>query len=216
MTTRFTRTSNITKTVVAASLITLASQAHAQFGGLFQNIVNSAVQQATQQATATAAQAAAGQVPVQAPLTAATASAGFTPDQMSAIGTAAAAISPRDPEYLAMLTQGLAAVPAEHKNLMAPVVDQQVRRQLATRRLGYTAVAPAIAANPALAGQADNALANAAVQAALSQGVGNNGGINPAALNTTAGQAVAAGAIIQGLGSLFGNRTAPAATAVQP
>jgi hypothetical protein len=206
MTSRFNDTSKLAHSLAAACLLTLAGQAHAQFGGLFQSVINSAVQQGTQQAVNNAAAAAlAGQVSPQA---AAAVAGSVVPAQTNALNAAAAAISQNDPEYQALMIQSLAQVPAYQRNAAAPLIDQQVRQTLASRRLGLAGnvgnVTP-VNAN-------DNPLANAAVQAALAQGLANNGGFNAAALNSNSGQAAAAGAIIQGLGSLFGSSSAPVQT----
>lgn len=188
----------------ALALSLTAMSAHAQFGGLFQSVINSAVQQSAQQAAQQAVTNAAVTAATGQPVTS------LTPQQTNAIAQAAVAIPANDPEYQALLLQGLASVPPAQRNAYAPIIDLQVRQTLAARRMGYTL--PAGGLSQVATGT--NPLANAAVQNAIVQG-----GVNPAALSTDAGKAVAAGAILQGLGSLFGSRpaaTQEAASASQP
>lgn len=196
----------LVQSITALGLLIAMGSAHAQFGGLFQSIVNSAVQQGAQQAATNAAAAAVtGQVPpqAQAPVS------NLTPQQVNAISAAATAIPANDPEYQALLLQGLANVPPAQRNTMAPIVDLQVRQTLAARRMGYTL--PAGGLSQMATGY--NPLANAAAQ-----GLAGQGGLNSAALSGDAGKAVAAGAILQGLGSLFSRPAAAEtpASATQP
>jgi hypothetical protein len=207
----FATTRTLIKTSSAIGLLIAMGSANAQFGGLFQSMINSAVQQGAQQAATNAATAAVtGQVAapqVQAPVS------NLTAQQVNAIGMAATAIPSNDPEYQAMLLQGLASVPAAQRNTMAPIIDLQVRQTLAARRMGYTL--PAGGLSQMATGY--NPVANAAAQNALAQTLAGQG-VNPAALGSDAGKAVAAGAIIQGLGSLFSRPATPEtpAPATQP
>lgn len=207
----FATTRTLIKTSSAIGLLIAMGSANAQFGGLFQSMINSAVQQGAQQAATNAATAAVtGQVAapqVQAPVS------NLTAQQVNAIGMAATAIPANDPEYQAMLLQGLASVPAAQRNTMAPIIDLQVRQTLAARRMGYTL--PAGGLSQMATGY--NPVANAAAQNALAQTLAGQG-VNPAALGSDAGKAVAAGAIIQGLGSLFSRPATPEtpAPATQP
>jgi hypothetical protein len=211
MTFASTRTRTLVKTSTAIGMLIAVGSAHAQFGGLFQSMINSAVQQGAQQAATNAATAAVtGQVAapqIQAPVS------NLTAQQVNAIGMAATAIPANDPEYQAMLLQGLANVPAAQRNTMAPIIDLQVRQTLAARRMGYTL--PAGGLSQMATGY--NPVANAAAQNALAQTLAGQG-VNPAALGSDAGKAVAAGAILQGLGSLFSRPAAPEtpAPATQP
>ena len=211
MTFTSTRSFSLIKTTSAIGLLVAMGSAHAQFGGLFQSVINSAVQQGAQQAVNNAAAAAVtGQVAPQnqAPVS------NLTAQQVNAIGMAATAIPSNDPEYQAMLLQGLANVPPAQRNTMAPIIDLQVRQSLAARRMGYTL--PAGGLSQLATGY--NPVASAAVQNAVAQGLAGQGGVNPAALGGDAGKAAAAGAILQGLGSLFSRPATPEtpAPATQP
>ncbi len=203
----------VKSSMVLAFGLLLGSAAHAQFGGFLQSVIGAAAQQAAQQAIQPApapvnpyAQGAAGV----APLTAA---------QANAVASAAAAIPITDPEYQALVAQSLATIPADQRSTMAPIIDMQVRQNIASRRLGY-AGAPLTAAGAQVPQGVVPPVAHQAVQGALMQGLagqqpGYAAGL-PAHLGSNAGKAVAAGALIQGLGSFFSRPAASPAPEVAP
>lgn len=198
---------------LGVALLVAAGSAQAQFGGFLQGVLNAATQQAGQQAAQqAAAQAAAAAIagqsvaPVAAPVTA------LTPAQANAIAATAAAIPTNDPEYQSLMMQSLAAVPVNQRASLAPVIDMQVRQSMATRRLGFNATP--VAGMPGVPASTVNPLAQQAVQNALAQGLAGRGNYYAPGLAGDAGKAVAAGALIQGLGSLFSrSNDAPAANA---
>jgi hypothetical protein len=171
--------------VLGIGLLVTATAAHAQFGGFLQGVLGAAAQQATNQNTQP---------------TAPTASA-LTPAQANAVAAVATAIPANDPEYQSLMAQSLAAIPLNQRAALAPVIDTQVRQSIATRRLGYSTAPNALAQTNAV-----NPVAQQTVQNALVQGLAARNGYAPGLsgnLAGDAGKAAAAGALIQGLGSLF-------------
>jgi hypothetical protein len=201
----------IAPVVLGISLLITATAAQAQFGGFLQGVLGAAAQQATNQNTQQAAVAAAAAMTGQqtTPPTSA-----LTPAQANAVAAVATAIPANDPEYQALMAQSLAAVPLNQRAALAPVIDTQVRQSIATRRLGYSGAAPNALAQAAPV----NPVAQQTVQNALVQGLAARNGYAPGLsgnLAGDAGKAAAAGALIQGLGSLF-SRSADAPAPQSP
>lgn len=197
------------------ALLVVAGSAQAQFGGFLQGVLNAATQQAGQQAAQqAAAQAAAAAITGQPVAPAAAPVAMLTPAQTNAIAATAAAIPTNDPEYQSLMMQSLASVPANQRATLAPVIDMQVRQSIASRRLGYNA-AP-VAGAPGVTASTVNPIAQQAVQNALTQGLAGRGNYYAPGLAGDAGKAAAAGALIQGLGSLFSRSNDAPATSAAP
>jgi hypothetical protein len=192
---------------IAAGLL-MSTSAQAQFGGFLQSVIGAAAQQAAQQAAQPAPVAAnpyAAQPALAPQLNAA---------QTNAIASVAASIPVTDPEYQALMAQSLVNIPVAQRSTLAPIIDVQVRQSLAARRLGLAGV-PATAA-VAQPGVVANPAAQQALQGALMQGLAGNGQGLPTNLGSDAGKAAAAGALIQGLGSLFSRPSTPAAAVPVP